>query len=456
MSIENIIKQVADEKHDKIKFAICDIDGILRGKYIHKSKFLDNINRNQSNELEGLGFCDVIFGWDSADRCYDNIEFTGWHSGYPDRSAYIDLSTYRKTPWEQDQIFFLADYAKIRDEQVVCPRTILKKQVQKAQELGYTPRFSQEFEWFNFKENANKWEGDPKESPALIAKAMFGYSILSGSFYSDYFHQLFDQLGKFKVPLESLHTETGLGVLEACIQYTDILEAADRATLFKTAVKEIAHQNQIIASFMAKWNMDFPGCSGHVHQSLWKGSKNIFYDADSKDNMSKIMKSFLAGQLYCLPYLLPFYAPTVNSYKRLVKGAWAPTTLTWGIDNRTTALRVVTGDARKMRLEMRVPGADANPYLVMAACLASGLYGIENKMSLDVPPTQGSGYQNKNNGTLASNLWEATQAMKNSELPQELFGEFFINHFAATREWEWKNFGEQITDWEIKRYFEII
>jgi glutamine synthetase len=287
---------------------------------------------------------------------------------------------------------------------------------------------------------------------------MFGYSILRASQGSAYFQDLFDMLDKFRVPLEGLHTETGPGVYEAAILYEEALEAADRAVLFKSGVKEIAHRHGVLPTFMAKFSESLPGCSGHVHQSLWSadGSRNLFYDADNATGISALMESYIAGQLHCLPHILPLYAPTVNSYKRLVEGAWAPTTITWGIDNRTTALRALPGSATSTRLETRVVGSDSNPYLAMAGCLASGLYGVRNGLKLDIPATQGSGYEDKRRGVLPRNLWEATQAMKGSALAAELFGEAFVDHFVRTREWEWRQFSREVTDWELKRYFEII
>jgi glutamine synthetase len=287
---------------------------------------------------------------------------------------------------------------------------------------------------------------------------MFGYSLLRASHNSDYFNALFDQLTAMNIPIEGLHTETGPGVYEAAIMYSNALEAADRAVLFKSGVKEIAHRHGIVASFMAKWNEQLPGCSGHVHQSLWDTNKeiNLFYDADKPNKISSLMESYIAGQLYCLPQILPMYAPTINSYKRLVEGAWAPTTCTWGIDNRTTALRALPQGANSCRLETRVVGSDSNPYLAIAACLASGLYGIEKGMKLEQPATTGNGYADQRFGRLPSNLWEATQAMKASETAKEIFGETFVNHFCGTREWEWKQHAKAVTDWELRRYFEII
>jgi glutamine synthetase len=209
---------------------------------------------------------------------------------------------------------------------------------------------------------------------------------------------------------------------------------------------------------MAKFNENLPGCSGHVHQSLWdkKSTKNLFYDAQDKSKMSEMMRQYIAGQLYCLPFILPMIAPTINSYKRLVEGAWAPTTLTWAVDNRTVALRALPGSTKATRLETRVVGSDSNPYLAMSACLAAGLYGIKNKLKLKQPATKGNGYRDLSNGSLPRNLWDATQAMKESKVAKELFGEKFVTHFTETREWEWKQFAKVVTDWELKRYLEII
>lgn len=171
--------------------------------------------------------------------------------------------------------------------------------------------------------------------------------------------------------------------------------------------------------------------------------------------MSPLMSAYLAGQLACLPHILPMLAPTVNSYKRLVEGAWAPTNVTWGHDNRTTAIRVLPEGAASCRMENRVPGSDVNPYLAMAACLASGLYGIRNNLSLDQAPVKGNAYTNTDAGKLPRNLLEATLIMKSSEVANGLFGETFVQHFTQSREWEWRAFSKAVTDWELKRYFEI-
>jgi glutamine synthetase len=452
MQTREIIQYVKNHPSGKVKIAIADIDGILRGKYISAEKFV-------SIAEKGTSFCDVIMGWDAADVLYDRAEITGWHTGYPDSPASIDLKTFRKIPWENDIPFFLAELNDATNKpSPVCPRQLLKQVAKQAEEMGFTPYMSQEFEWFNFAETPQSANEKQFKNLEPLTPGMFGYSILRTSLNNPFFTDLFELLTKFNIPIEGLHTETGPGTYEAAIAHSTALEAGDRAVLFKTSVKEIAYKHQIMATFMAKINENLPGCGGHVHQSLWDkaSKKNLFYDEKDKQKLSETAKSYLAGQLHCLPYILPMFAPTINSYKRLVEGAWAPTTLTWGIDNRTVALRVLNGSSNSCRIETRVIGADVNPYLALAASLASGLYGIKKKMKLKQAATTGNGYLEKSNGTLPYTLHDATQQMKSSSIAKELFGETFAKHFVQSREWEWRQHLKAVTDWEYKRYFEII
>jgi glutamine synthetase len=227
--------------------------------------------------------------------------------------------------------------------------------------------------------------------------------------------------------------------------------------LFKTSVKEIGQRFGIMPSFMAKWNDKLPGSSGHIHQSLWDAhGKNVFYDERDPIKMSPTFRHFLAGQMQCMPEILPFFAPTVNSYKRLVEGAWAPTQVNWGVDNRTTAFRVIPGSAKSTRLETRVPGADVNPYLAIAAALASGLYGIEKKLELSSDAVRGNGYRDESAVRLPSNLHDAATRLGDSKIAREIFGESFVEHFVNTRLWEWRQYQAAVSSWELERYFEII
>jgi glutamine synthetase len=452
MNAKEVIEEVKKSKTKKVKIAVTDMDGVLRGKIIHIDKFISAIEG-------GFGFCEVVFGWDMNDACYENtgVEFTGWHNGYPDAAAKIDLATFRKVPWDEDIPFFLADFdVDGGSAREICPRTLLKNVKKELEQNGYSASFAQEYEWFNFKETSEDLHQSGFQKPNPMTKGMFGYSVVRASQEGDFFNDLFDLMDKFDVTIEGLHTETGPGVYEAAILYKDVLEAADRSVLFKTAAKEIGHFHGVIPTFMAKWSSELPGCSGHLHQSLWKDGKNIFFDGSSKNKMSQEMESYIAGQLLCLPEILPMYAPTINSYKRLVEGMWAPTTLTWAIDNRTTAIRALPGSEKSTRIELRVVGSDMNPYLAMAAALASGYYGIKNNLKLDSPMTIGNGYEDLQNGSLPRDLFESTEKMANSKLANDLFGEVFVKHFCATRKWECKQYAKSVTDWELKRYFEVI
>ncbi len=447
-------REVLEEIHrsdtQKVKVAITDIDGILRGKYIHKDKFV-------SAAQTGFGFCNVVFGWDSSDVCYDDAKYTGWHSGYPDALARIDLGTYRKVPWDGDVPFFLADFEDGSGKPLgVCPRQLLKTVVARAEAAGLTPTCGMEYEWFNFKETPASLAEKGGVDPQPMTPGMFGYSILRMSQNRPYFAALMDELAAFGVPLEGLHTETGPGVTEGAILAADALEAADRAVLFKTAVKEIASRFGLMPSFMARWNPQLPGCGCHSHQSLWAGDRNVFFDDADPLKMSGVFRSYMAGLLRGLPEVLPFLAPTVNSYKRLVEGYWAPTRPTWGVDNRTVAFRVIAGAPKSARVEVRVAGADVNPYLAIAASLACGLYGIEKGLALEQAPIKGSAYREATGERLPRDLHEAARRLSESKLARELLGDEMVDHFVTTRLWEWKQFGNAVTDWELRRYFEII
>jgi len=445
------LQRIRASKAEKVKVAITDVDGVLRGKYIHKPKFEAALDG-------GFGFCNVVFGWDAGDVCYDNARYTGWHTGYPDALVHLDLETYREVPWDGDVPFLLGEFVDEKAEPLaVCPRQTLKRVVRRLAEAGYFALAAFEYEFFHFRETPASLAERGHQNPRPLSPGMFGYSLLRLNQSRDYVNALMDELRAFRVPIEGFHTETGPGVMEAAILYSDPVEAADRAVLFKSGAKEIGHRFGIMPSFMAKWNATLPGCSGHIHQSLWDEGKkkNLFFDPSARHGMSKIFSNYVAGQIACMPDLLPLYAPTINSYKRLVEGAWAPTKANWGIDNRTTALRSIPGSKKSTRLETRVNGSDSNPYLALAAALASGLYGIENELSLGAP-VSGSGYDDKKGQSLPANLEDATRRFEKSSVARELFGDEFVEHFAATRHWEWRQFGRAVSDWELQRYFEII
>jgi len=434
----------------KVKVACSDIDGILRGKYLHRDKFI-------AAAEAGFGFCDVVFGWDAHDACYDNTRVTGWQHGYPDVQARIDLGTARHVPWDAGVPFFLGEFVNADGSAFpVCPRQTLKRVLKRAEKLGFAPMAGMEFEWFNFAETPQSWAAKRGVGPDTITPGMFGYSLLRMADHRGFFNALMDEMAAFRVPIEGLHTETGPGVYEVAITFSEALEAADRAILFKTGAKEIGKRFGVMPSFMAKWNAALPGCSGHIHQSLSDGSRNVFFDAAGRHSMSDVFESYLAGQVACLMEFAPMFWPTINSYKRLVDGFWAPVKPTWGVDNRTASFRVIAGSAKSTRLETRCPGADVNPYLAMAAVLAAGLHGIERNLKLTAPAITGTNQGAEDVARAPRSLQQSTASFRASDIARDWLGDTFVDHFAATREWEHRQWQDAVTDWELKRYFEII
>lgn len=452
--LEAIERDFAARGIEKVKLGGFDVDGIFRGKYVSLEKFF-------SAAKSGMGFCDVIFGWDSGDVLYDNARVTGWHTGYPDAKATIDLSSYRVIPWEPNTAAFLLDY-QLDDgaPHPASPRGLLQQVTERALGLGFAPKFSCEFEFFLFRETPESVREKGYHELQPLSPGMFGYSWLRASENAELVHAIVDGCAAFGIPIEGIHTETGPGVYEAALAYGDILEAADRAALFKTVVKEICARHGVMACFMAKWNADLPGCSGHVHQSLWnlEVTKNLFHDPKAEHGMSRVMRHFLAGQLALMPELTALISPTINSYKRYVPGVWAPLNATWGFENRTCALRVIgaeqAGSGKSIRIEHRQPAADTNPYVAMATLLAAGLYGVERKLE---PPVAMKQDASKGSApALPRSLSEAVERLAKSTAAREILGTGFVDHYLRTREWEVRQYQRAVTDWELQRYFEII
>jgi len=440
---------VEERKLDHVKLGVFDLDGILRGKYLHRDKFLSALE-------SGFGFCDVVLGWDSNDQLYDNVSFTGWHTAYPDAQCRIVPSTCRSLPLEDDRLFFLAEFAG--PAEALCPRGVLKRVLARAEDMGYAASASCEYEFFLFEETPHSVREKGYANLRTITPGFFGYSVLRASVHAGLHAELLDLCGRMRFPLEGLHTETGPGVLEAAIRYADALEGADRAALFKTFVKVLAQQRGLMATFMAKWSRDWPGQSGHLHVSLKdRDGRPLFHDPNAPHHISQTMRWFIGGQQALLPELMAMVASTVNSYTRLIPGFWAPTDATWGIDNRTCALRAIPGSPQSHRVEYRIAAADINPYLALAAAIGSGLWGIEHRLEPDAP-IEGNAYAQTypENRQLPRTLFDAAQRLKASAPARALLGDAFVDHYAATREWEEREFRKAITDWELARYFEIV
>jgi glutamine synthetase len=446
----HILDQLADRDPPCAKVGVFDIDGVFRGKYMGVEKL--------SSALEkGFGFCDVVLGWDSSDQLLDNLAFTGWHTAYPDAQVRLILETLRPIPFEGGMPLILGEFAG--SAEAICPRGILRRMLDRAAAIGCKVKAAAEFEFFLFEETPQSVRDKDYRQLRPITPGNFGYSMLRSGVHSEFYRELWSVCEAMQMELESLHTETGPGVIEAAIKVDDALEAADKAALFKTIVKILCQRRGWMATFMAKWSSEWPGQSGHLHMSLLdaKSGESLFYAPDAPHFMSERMRWFVGGQQALMPELLAMVAPTVNSYTRLVPGFWAPTAAAWGFENRTCALRVIGGSASTQRVEYRIAAADINPYIALAAAIGSGLWGIERKIEPDAAIV-GNAYEQGGaaNHALPSTLWEAAQRLRASEAARDLFGSEFVDHYAATREWEEREARKAVTNWQLARYFEII
>jgi glutamine synthetase len=445
-----LARMLDDQGVRHYKLGVFDIDGVMRGKYLDRSKFLSAIDH-------GLSFCDVVVGWDSADQLYDNTTVSGWQTGYRDAPVRLDPGTVRLLPFEPDTALVIGGFAG--DYEAVCPRAVLRRTLERARASGYAVKAALEYEFFVFDETPQSVRVKGYGNLRPFTPGMFGYSVLRNTVHHEIYHELLDTMAAMDCEIEGLHTETGPGVMEAALRYDDAAKAADKAALFKTFAKVLFQRRGLMATFMAKWSSQYPGQSGHIHVSLCDAGtgKNVLHDPAGEHELSEVMGWFLAGQVRYMPEMLAMVCSTVNAYRRLVPGMWAPTHANWAIDNRTTAIRAIPAGPKGTRSEYRVGPADANPYLALAAAIGSGLRGIEERL-LPPPPVVGNGYENPGVGTrsLPGTLREATAMFRGSAVARELFGETFVDHFAATRDWEDRENRKHVSDWDLARYFEII
>ncbi len=441
---------LAQDTHGFVKVGVFDLDGILRGKFMHRDKFLKALD-------EGFGFCDVVLGWDLDDQLYDNATFTGWHTGFPDAEVTILPETGRQVPMEDDSWLFLSEFTGAAAR--ICPRQTLGRVLGRVDGMNFGVKAGFEYEFFLFAETPESVREKHHQNLTPVAPGNTGYSMLRQATLSGFYRDLFGMCATMGMPVEGLHEEMGAGVVEAALVAEAGIVPADNAALFKTYAKAMAQKHGLMATFMAKWSEREAGQSGHVHLSMTSpdGKYSAFHDPDKDHGISTYMRHFIGGQQALMPEFTALFAPTVNSYRRLVPGLWAPTAASWGIDNRTCALRVIPGSKSSLRVEHRLPGADANPYLVLAAALASGMYGIENEIEPD-PAITGNAYDAAlpDERQLPRTLEEATRLFSASTVARDWFGDAFVDHFAASRDWEARQARKYVSDWELARYFELI
>ncbi|KAH7926624.1 glutamine synthetase/guanido kinase [Leucogyrophana mollusca] len=455
-----------------------DVDGVLRGKFMSKDKFLSAASST------GFGFCSVIFGWDIHDAPYSReLLVSNRQNGYRDLLASIDLKTFRRIPWENNVPFFLVSFLDpiTLKPLSVDPRGVLRRATDIAATQNIECVAGVEYEYFNFKETPESVAQKNFTNLQPLTPGMHGYSLLRTQLNQNYFHDLFDESLKFGVEIEGHHTETGPGVLETALAYTSAMRMADNAILFKFLAKSVGMKHGVLPSFMAKPWGKLPGCSGHVHVSLKAlDGRNLFAVDESElrngrpqsanDDtrfLSKEGEYFLAGVLDGLADVMPMLVPTINGYKRLVGGEafWAPNAVTYGYDSRAASVRIISPPSVPLaatRFEIRVPGADMNPYLALSAIFLLGMRGIRKQLPLTLPPV--STYHNnperrKEAQLLPTSLEEATRRMMEPDSvarEPDVFGDEFVDHFGGTRQHEVKLWNEAVTNWEVERYLELV
>lgn len=424
------------------RFFTTDIDGVCRGK--------THAGEKMAELLTGGGtIASAAFGWDIADDLYTHtVAFAGLGTALGEIGLQLDAATARQLPWDEGRWALIGEHLLPDGTPLpMCPRQVLKRVLAQATDMGLDVQVGVELEWYVFRESERSVRAKGYRDLEAATESVTNYSPFRIDAVAGFVNDLFRWLPEAGIPIETLHTEAGPGNLEVALKYGPALDSADRAALFKQATREIGRRHGLLNTFMAKWSPAYGGCGQHLHQSLWQDGRNLFHDAQAAHGVSETLRHYIAGQMHALPHLFAVYAPFINSYKRLVDGMLAPVQATWGIDSRHAAFRVVPGSAHSQRLETRVPGADANAYLAIAAAVASGLYGIRHRLDPDAVGT----------GTaLPQSLEQATALMAESALARELLGDSFVDHFVQTRQWEISRFRLAVTDWERARYMELV
>lgn len=437
---------------DTVLTVFPDLQGRFMGKRVTGRFFLDDVLGG-----EGVHACNYLLAADMEMEPLPGYRYANWDIGYGDFRAVPDPATLRLVPWLERTALVICD---IFDEETgepveVSPRQILKRQVERARLAGYSVACGSELEFYLFRDSYEDAARKGYRELTPHSDYIIDYHILQTTKDEYLIRQIRNGMDAAGVPVEFSKGEFGHGQHEINLRYADALEMADRHSIYKNGAKEIAALNDRALSFMAKWSMAEAGSSFHLHSSLWDAAGEAPLMADDADHhrLSDTGRAFLAGLLETARELAWFFAPFVNSYKRYQLGSWAPTAIVWGHDNRTCGFRVV-GHGSSLRVENRIPGADANPYLAFAATIAGGLHGIEHGLQ---PPEmyRGNAYEAKDAPRVPTSLHEAIEALRASEVARKAFGDFVFEHLLNTALQEQRIFdNECVTDWELARYFE--
>ncbi|MCT8159881.1 glutamine synthetase family protein [Pseudoruegeria sp. SHC-113] len=448
LSFDALKAAVADGSIDTVLVCLVDMQGRLMGKRFHAAHFV-------TSAWEETHCCNYLLATDLEMATPDGYRATSWQAGYGDYVMKPDLTTLRPVPWLEGTAMVLCDVLDHHTHEEVphSPRAILKKQIKRAQAMGFSPMMATELEFFLFEKPLDQLRKEGYRDLTPISGYNEDYHILQTTKEEAVMRPLRNHLYAAGIPIENSKGEAEAGQEELNIRYAEAMDCADFHTIAKHATKEIAWQQGHAATFLPKWHHDRVGSSSHVHQSLWADGKNVFHDPEDALGMSEIMQHYMAGLIKYAPDYTVFLAPYINSYKRFMKGTFAPTKTAWSVDNRTAGFRLCGEGTKAVRVECRIGGSDLNPYLALAAQLAAGLKGIEDKLALQAP-VSGDLYEQDAGGEIPATLRAATETLRNSAFLKEAFGEGVVAHYTRCAEWEQEEFDRIVTDYEIARGFE--
>jgi glutamine synthetase len=441
LSLDDLSVAVESGEIDTVVVAFTDMQGRLMGKRMHAEFFVEEAQAG--HPVEG---CNYLLALDMEMDPVPGYEMAGWDRGYGDFAMVPDFSTMRRIPWLEGTALVLCDIAWNDGSPVrPSPRQVLKAQVERARALGFEPMFGSELEFYLLKETFAQAHAKDYRDLTPSVPYILDYHILATSYDEPFIRAVRNGMQAAGIKVETSKGEAWPGQQEINFRFSDAVTMADNHTIYKNGIKELANQHGCSVTFMAKPDHTWIGSSCHIHSSLWADGRNAF------DGEPELFRKYLAGQLAADAELAVFFAPNINSYKRYAASSWAPTTLAWGYDNRTCAFRVV-GHGQGLRIENRMPGADANPYLAFAAILAAGLHGIENALEPS-PAFEGNAYES-DVARFPSTLRDAVAALEKSTVARDALGDDVVDHYLNYARTEQQLFDRVVTEYERRRLFE--
>jgi glutamine synthetase len=439
-----------------------DLHGIWRGKRFPIEEFLARVHH-------GFAFSDVLLVVTHAEDADDGQElveppggetypfyFPRKEQGFPDIFVVPDLSSARRLSWHDGTVGVMGDFHKASGDVIpIGTRNVLRKQIDRARSLGFELNVGLEYEFYIFRGDVDALAESGWRLEPLYSRP-YTYSVYRGGLDEELIGEIRRRMADADVSIEASNPETGPGQYELNLHYAEALKAADDGIIYKNGIKEIVAKHGLMACFMAKPSSKWAGSSCHIHQSLWEveAGRNVLFDHDLGQGLSETGRHYIGGLLATMREFTALFAPTPNSYKRFVPYSWAGTSVSWGHDNRSTGIRAISENAAGTRVEHRLPGADTNPYVAIAACLAGGLYGIEHK--LEPPEAYGAdAYATDEFESVPQSLNEALDLLERSEAAHEMFGEDFIRYYVIMKRFEVEKYRLQVSDWEVHRYGEM-